>query len=217
MEEIWFEIFPDYLISTLCNVDSLKGGARHRLKPWLCQNGYFYVTFKIGGVKKSFPVHQLVAKAFIPNPNNLPEVNHIDGNKLNNSLENLEWVTRGENNRHAWRTGLQKSGELHHQAKLSAEQIEYIRSNPDNLSGTELAQKFSVSKSTICNAQSGKSYQNVSGTLHEPKKHKAYTRLTTEQKTEIRRRHQAGDVTHLTLAKIFGVAESTISNIVNEK
>lgn len=55
---------------------------------------------------KDFKIHRLVAKTFIPNPNNLPQVNHIDGNKKNNSVDNLEWVSRSGNVRHAYDTGL---------------------------------------------------------------------------------------------------------------
>lgn len=62
-----------------------------------------YFTFSY---KKNYAVHRLVAESFIPNPDRKPIVNHIDGNKLNNDVSNLEWVTAGENRRHAVRTGL---------------------------------------------------------------------------------------------------------------
>lgn len=58
------------------------------------------------GVMYNHAVHRLVASAFIPNPENKPQVNHIDGNKQNNDARNLEWVTRSENQQHALRTGL---------------------------------------------------------------------------------------------------------------
>lgn len=72
------------------------------------KNGYVYVHLSIGGRAKHVQVHRLVAMAFIPNPNNLPQVNHKDGNKTNNSVDNLEWCTAGENERHAYRIGLKK-------------------------------------------------------------------------------------------------------------
>jgi hypothetical protein len=64
--------------------------------------GYQYV--RLG--KKQYLAHRLVATAFIPNPDNLPDVNHIDGNKANNNVTNLEWCTRKHNMRHAYNTGL---------------------------------------------------------------------------------------------------------------
>lgn len=73
--------------------------------------GYLTVNFKVKGKQKNFYVHRLVAQQFIPNPDNKPEVNHIDGNKYNNLVDNLEWSTRLENVRHAFRTGLNKSYE----------------------------------------------------------------------------------------------------------
>ncbi len=65
-------------------------------------NGYFFVDMRFGKKKKLVSVHQLVAQSFIPNPENKPQVNHIDGNKKNNLLSNLEWVTASENAKHTY-------------------------------------------------------------------------------------------------------------------
>lgn len=78
------------------------------LTPSLNFCGYEYVTICFSGKHKQIRVHRAVAEAFIPNPENKPEVNHIDGDKLNNCVENLEWCTRLENEQHAWKTGLKK-------------------------------------------------------------------------------------------------------------
>lgn len=67
---------------------------------------YNTMLFCKEGIRKTFYVHRLVAEAFIPNPNKLPEVNHIDGNKRNNAVTNLEWVTHEGNMCHASRSGL---------------------------------------------------------------------------------------------------------------
>ena len=76
-------------------------------------------------------VHRLVAKAFLPNPNNWPQVNHIDGNKQNNAVENLEWCSAAHNIKHAWETGLKNNdhlkGEKNPHAKLDADTVREIR------------------------------------------------------------------------------------------
>ena len=70
--------------------------------------GYLQVCLTKDGKSKTYTVHRLVAKAFLPNLKNKKQVNHIDGNKENNSIDNLEWVTSSENNKHAFITGLNK-------------------------------------------------------------------------------------------------------------
>lgn len=110
-----------YEISNLGNVKSIdritigiNGIKQHRKGKMLSfhynRKGYKRVQLGKYGVKV---VHQLVAKAFIPNPENKPQVNHIDGNKENNSSDNLEWVTMKENLDHAWREGLRNVDSFH--------------------------------------------------------------------------------------------------------
>lgn len=107
------ELFKDikgyeglYQISNLGNVKSFKPVSNGRnLKP-VYRKGYATITLRKNGVSKIHRIHRLLAEAFIPNPKNLAEVNHIDGNKLNNNLSNLEWCTHLENMRHAFNTGL---------------------------------------------------------------------------------------------------------------
>lgn len=83
---------------------------RKKIKvPQPTDNGYLKVDLYDSGKKSSKRIHRLVAEAYIPNPYNKPDVNHKDGNKHNNSVSNLEWVTKSENMIHAYQTGLNKS------------------------------------------------------------------------------------------------------------
>lgn len=123
MEEIWRDI-PSlegaYQASNLGRIKSLSrlvnhpsGGVKRIkeriLKIALGTSGYYIVGIAINGKNTTKTVHRLIAKTFIDNPENKPEVNHKDGNKLNNNLSNLEWSTVSENRYHAFRTGLQKA------------------------------------------------------------------------------------------------------------
>lgn len=75
-------------------------------KTFMSSNGYKRVTLWHNGKQKKYSVHRLVAMAFLDNPNDYPQVNHIDGNKLNNRLENLEWCSQEMNIRHAYAHGM---------------------------------------------------------------------------------------------------------------
>ena len=81
---------------------------KNQLKGSISEHGYLYYRLSKDGKKKKYYAHRLVAEAFIPNPNGLPVVNHIDGNKLNNNIENLEWVSYSENTQHAHKEKLIK-------------------------------------------------------------------------------------------------------------
>lgn len=93
-----------------------------------------------------YSVHRLVAEAFIPNPDDLKTVNHIDGNKLNNSVENLEWCSQKDNIKHAWQTGLAKTkvGENKHSSILDNMHILTIATLKDNYDRNKLAEYLPV-------------------------------------------------------------------------
>ena len=100
---------PDFSVNAIGQVKNMR--TNHMLVPICNGNGYLYVSKQSGRKTKHYYVHRLVAEAFIENPLNKPEVNHIDGNKRNNIVENLEWCTRGENIIHAYKTGLNTPSE----------------------------------------------------------------------------------------------------------
>lgn len=103
------EGFPDYEVSDCGEVRSIKSGEWRVLKPFVQTNGYLKVQLFHDGRDAKFLVHRLVALAFIDNPLGLPQVNHIDGVKSNNRVQNLEWSSASGNLRHAHRTGLRKA------------------------------------------------------------------------------------------------------------
>lgn len=88
--------FPNYEVSNCGNIRHIGGKPRKLI--FIC--GYAYVGIRDSGKYKNVRLHRLVAKAFISNPKNKPCVNHIDGNKANNNINNLEWCTCSENEIH---------------------------------------------------------------------------------------------------------------------
>ena len=116
--EIWVDIKGYegiYMISNLCRVKSLsriKGGKGYKyseliLKP-MYSVGYQYITLCKNSKCKKIRLHRLLAQHFIPNPENKTKINHKNGVKDDNKLENLEWCTNSENSKHSWKIGTQK-------------------------------------------------------------------------------------------------------------
>lgn len=207
-----------YQVSNYGRVKSFRQHQERILRPLLNQCNYLVVHLWHHR-KMSMPtVHQLVAKAFIPNPENKPEVNHKDGCKFNSVVSNLEWVTHSENQRHAVATGLQpilRGGDNGH-AVLTNGQAKFVRENPNNLTGTQLAALLSIGQTTVSAIQTGKRYKEAGGTARKPRKH--MPPVSEDIRVAIRAEYQAGVKGYgcQTLARKYGYNKSTILNIVKE-
>lgn len=143
----------DYEITRNGEVIAKRNGKALKGQP----NSKGYLRVAIG--KKRYFIHRLVAERYVPNPECKPQVNHINGDKTDNRAENLEWLTNSENRAHAVEEGLQIQGERCPWAKLTEEDVIYIRSSDEPRKA--LADRFGVSMSTISSIRLGRSWKAV--------------------------------------------------------
>lgn len=139
-------------------------------KPSLNACGYYAIPLTWDGQGKSYLIHRLVAECFLSNFSNKLEVNHIDGNKLNNHVSNLEMVTKLENMRHSYKHGLHNGyGENSNTAKLSSQEVREIIDKKGSDSRM-VATEYNVSRSTITNIWSGRTWGTITGIVYSPRK-----------------------------------------------
>lgn len=180
MEEIWKDIKDYegiYQISNLGRLRSLdrmlsikrygkfyyKKRKGKMMCPSLNTNKYYHVKLMNGDNKKIYSLHRLVALHFLPNPNNYEIVNHIDSNKQNNKLDNLEWCTKNDNRLHARKIFNDTVyGESCNLSKLTEKQVKEIRANGRmNMSNRQIGNLYNVSHETIRCVLNGKSWKHI--------------------------------------------------------
>ena len=146
------EDFPNYSVDTEGNVYSKKrsGSKGGKLKPFNARHGYQGVQLWKNNECTTSLVHRLVAQAFIPNPKNKPQVNHKDGDKTNNKVNNLERCTYQENRKHAVEElGLSFKGELNYNAKLNKQSVEDIRKRKGKQYAKDVAAIYGISRQWV--------------------------------------------------------------------
>lgn len=177
MKEIWKDIkdFEGYYqVSSLGRVRSLTRTIveKNTGKSYILQgkilkerhmpNGYIQACLCKKSKYTYRYVHRLVAEAFISNPNNLKQVNHIDCVKTNNNISNLEWCNHFNNSQHAAKNGLFKRGENHHQTSLTDEQVKEIKKLlKKGLTQKKIADMFKVQKGVINTINTGKTWKHI--------------------------------------------------------
>lgn len=162
MEEIWktLDRNSNYQVSSSGHVRSLDrqvtdslGRTRKYLgkvlNPSKDENGYLLVGISKDGHSKRVFVHRLVAETFIENPDDKPTVNHIDGNKENNKVDNLEWATYKENRDHAVRTGLLNLDKVRNHARSFSKPVKCIDTGQIFSSISDAARHYNVDTETI--------------------------------------------------------------------
>ena len=148
--------YQDIYIDDIDVYKKQKNGTLRKLSKWIDNLGYYMVAFRIDGKRKYIRIHRLIAETLLPNPLNLPMVNHKDANKLNNSLTNLEWCTNAYNTQEAYDCNLYKSKHrcgiraIH---KDSKEMFEFI-------SIRECAKELRLNRKTITSILKGEKKTN---------------------------------------------------------
>ncbi len=152
-----------YYVSNLGNIKSSPKEHRRKeieLKKIPLKLGYLTVDLCKNKKTKKFLVHRLVALAFLPNSENKPQVNHINGIKTDNRVENLEWVTRSENQKHAIDIGLRSTkGEKNSQSKLNEKSV--LKILHDKRPYKEISKEYNISIYTVSDIKRGYSWTHV--------------------------------------------------------
>jgi predicted XRE-type DNA-binding protein len=231
LKEIWkflkgiVENGDNYEVSNLGKVRNIN--TSKVLKDRMNPKGYLNVVLYLDGKTKHHSVHRLVALAFLPNPLNKSQVNHIKGReKTNNKVDNLEWCSNQENQRHAFDNGLQSArrGEKNNFSTLSESKVLEIRSLlSKGVSQYKIAEMFNVGRSCIASIQAGRTWGHLKTDGFTPfskdtlGENNNKSKLTKQDVLKIRELYSTNLYSQKNLGEMFNVSKTSIRNIINNK
>lgn len=215
MKNLKFKGFPNYAVTKKGQVWSLYSNKFLSQNKFLGE--YRAVTLCHDGVKEEHLIHRLVAEAFIPNEEDNPCVNHKDGDKLNNDLSNLEWVTYKENTKHAMETGLRRKTVINEYRQqpdslihLVCKMLDEGARNRDICETTGLAQSF------VSGIKSGKIYRDIS-CEYDFRKVPSSNRISEDKVISICEKLTDKSLSINKVAKLHGVSFNVVKRIKERK
>jgi len=204
--EIWQDVVGwegKYWVSSFGNI---KNSKKVLSKVKISRDNYYKTILCSNNKRKAYSIHRLVAISFIPNPENKCCVNHKNGDKLDNRVENLEWVTLKENVKHALETGLSKiRGSDNKCSKLKEEDVLKIFDSKEV--GATLAVKFNISISTIRAIKTGRIWKHLTNKEFQPKKLDEKIVIEIFSSSQERK----------TLSSIYNISRSVVDRIKNKQ
>ncbi len=213
---------PNYAVSNWGRIKRITKGSHtwpgRILKQNFNSDGYLLVGLYSKKKQKMFLVHRLVAETFIGLCPEGKEANHMDGNKENPDVQNLEYVTRKENMRHAYKMGLNNNkGENHHNHKLTNKDvIRILKLRSKGLTGKKIANKFDVTPSIVEKILRGEIWKTINR-KYLKKNENCSLKLSEKDVVKIRKIYKNGKISQYKLAKRYGVGQPTINKIVTNK
>lgn len=216
--EIWKAISNsnnEYFVSNMCRVKSIKNGEENLIRIHKQKNNYRRITISVDGKITNILFHRIMAILFIPNPENLPCVCHIDDDPSNCKLNNLEWGSYSHNTTQAYRTGrMNKKGTKNHMNKLSESEVLEIHGL--DLNYQLLAKQYGISKGTVADIKQGLRWAWLTGgksALRKIRGEKSRSNLTEQVVMLIL--NEKGTLAQI--SKKYGISGTTAWDIKNGK
>ena len=199
-----------YLVNDVGQIKSVKWGKERIRKITTNKKGYCTISLD----KKTCQIHRLVAIAFIPNPEGLPQVNHKDGDKANNCVSNLEWISNYDNLMHSFNKLGREGGKSVIKATRVLEVVELYKSGKRC---KDIASMFGVSSQSIHAIVTGKTYPKIKRDRVLKTRLLNNSKISVEDVKNMRRIYDLGGITIAAIARRFGVSRYSAGDIVNRR